>query len=87
MKIDSQIISSVNLQDIILSANFNHAESETTVTQLDQYIEAANICEAVNCDEDICDNICEVICDVVCEAICDEWCDGVCDAICDDWSK
>lgn len=55
-----------------------HGSSSTS--PIDTYLA---FCEAINCDDKLCDRVCEVICDKVCNAVCDEWCEGVCESICD----
>lgn len=79
---DFKIINSVNLQ--ASQDNAIHEKNQKTGDTMDSYIdETVGLCEAINCDEAICEKICELICDGFCEQVCDEWCDGVCDVICE----
>lgn len=81
-KVDAyKVYNSLNMDN--LNREKNNAIYKSTADAVDSFSIEQNVCEAINCDEDLCDKICNVICEVVCDKVCDEWCDGVCDKICE----
>ena len=84
-KVDAyKVYNSLNMDSLNREDNIGNVIHNRTEDTIDSFSSEPNICDAINCDEDLCDKICDVICEVVCDKVCDEWCDGVCDKICDE---
>lgn len=80
MKI-SPYINSINL--CTHTSTEENSNNQTACKDAFEFAHEIAGCDAVNCDEALCDNVCDAWCDRVCEQVCDAWCDGVCDAWCD----
>ena len=91
MKVTNSYIvyDSINLQNSIVDKNshVNNNDPLAPFSDMDTFSMSGStycnyvLCDAINCDEDLCDIICDKVCDVVCDKVCDEWCDKVCDEV------